>query len=170
MERHECRLHGLHEATCDRNMPTLSLTFARYSRLADWDDDDPQAVTETSNRWDKVVVLKHMFTLEELASDAAAMLEIKDDIREEGLKFGGVTNVVLYDKEEEGVVTIRFEDAMSAKNCARVFSSRTFGGRKVVAYVAEGKEKFKKSKKTDVDEDEDEEARLEKFSRDIENE
>ena len=37
-----------------------------YSKLADWDDDDPQAQIATSSRWDKVVVLKHMFTLQEL--------------------------------------------------------------------------------------------------------
>ena len=36
------------------------------SKLADWDDDDPQAIQETSSRWDKVVILKHLFTLKEL--------------------------------------------------------------------------------------------------------
>ena len=36
------------------------------SKLADWDDDDPQSIQDTSSRWDKVVILKHMFTLEEL--------------------------------------------------------------------------------------------------------
>ena len=36
------------------------------SKLADWDDDDPQAMQDTSSRWDKVVILKHMFTLQEL--------------------------------------------------------------------------------------------------------
>lgn len=36
------------------------------SKLADWDDDNPQAVQDTSSRWDKVVILKHMFTLKEL--------------------------------------------------------------------------------------------------------
>lgn len=36
------------------------------SKLADWDDDDPQAIQDTSSRWDKVVILKHMFTLQEL--------------------------------------------------------------------------------------------------------
>lgn len=38
----------------------------KYSKLADWDDDDPQALQDTSSRWDKVVILKHMFTLQEL--------------------------------------------------------------------------------------------------------
>ena len=36
------------------------------SKLADWDDDDPSILPETSSRWDKVVILKHMFTLQEL--------------------------------------------------------------------------------------------------------
>lgn len=36
------------------------------SKLADWDDDDPQAIQGTSSRWDKVVILKHLFTLKEL--------------------------------------------------------------------------------------------------------
>jgi len=37
-----------------------------FSKLADWDDDDPSLLPETSSRWDKVVILKHMFTLQEL--------------------------------------------------------------------------------------------------------
>lgn len=36
------------------------------SKLADWDDDDPQTIQDTSSRWDKVVILKHLFTLQEL--------------------------------------------------------------------------------------------------------
>ena len=37
-----------------------------FSKLADWDDDDPSTLAETSSRWDRVVILKHMFTLQEL--------------------------------------------------------------------------------------------------------
>ena len=51
------------------------------SKLADWDDDDPQQSVEASSRWDKVVILKHMFTLDELSEDPAAILDIKEDIR-----------------------------------------------------------------------------------------
>lgn len=36
------------------------------SKLADWDDDDPSTLHDTSSKWDKVVILKHLFTLEEL--------------------------------------------------------------------------------------------------------
>ena len=36
------------------------------SKLADWDDDDPSALPDTTSRFDKLVILKHMFTLKEL--------------------------------------------------------------------------------------------------------
>ena len=44
------------------------------SKLADWDDDDPQAIHETSSRWDKVVILKHLFTLKELEARLSPLL------------------------------------------------------------------------------------------------
>ena len=120
-----------------------------YSKLADWDDDDPSAMLDTSSRWDKVVILKHMFTLEELEvsgyslpgidirwkmvwyvngahygfllqKDPAAILDIKEDIRDECAKLGDVTNVVLFDKEPDGVASVRFSNPEAAKACVRV--------------------------------------------------
>lgn len=40
--------------------------LTRRRKLTDWDDDDPSVLQETGSRWDKVVILKHMFTLQEL--------------------------------------------------------------------------------------------------------
>ena len=110
-----------------------------------------------------------MFTLKELADDPAAMIDIKEDVREEGAKFGDVTNVIMYDKEEDGVVTLRFADAISAKACVTAFDGRLFDGRRVEAHVAVGSERFKKTSKQDTDEQEEKE-RLENFSKAIENE
>lgn len=45
----------------------------------------------------RVVVLAHVFTLEELAEDASLLLDLKEDVREECESLGKVTNVVLYD-------------------------------------------------------------------------
>lgn len=139
------------------------------SRLADWDDDDPQTVPDTSSRWDKVIVLKHMFTLKEITEDPSAILDIKEDVRDECEKLGQVTNVVLYDKEEDGVVTVRFANATAAREAVKLMDGRWFDSRQLEAYVAEGREKFKKSKKQDAD-DGDEEKRLEGFSNFIEGE
>lgn len=131
----------------------------------DWPDDDPQAIPDTSSRYDKVVVMKHMFTLAELEEDPAALLDIKEDIRDECSQYGEVTNVVLFDKEPSGVVTVRFSNALAAKKCVETNSGRSFAGRVVEAYIADGSERFKKSSnKARTEEDEaEEEERLQKF-------
>jgi HIV Tat-specific factor 1 len=108
-----------------------------------------------------------MFTLDELEEDAAASLDIKEDVREECEKFGQVTNVVLYDKEEDGVMTVRFSDARAANACVEVFDGRWFDKRQVVAYIADGKERFKKAGRKD-ETAEDELKRLEKFGKELE--
>ena len=94
----------------------------------------------------------------------AAILDIKEDIRNEAAKYGTVTNTVLYDLEEAGIVTVRFTEPESATRCAAAFDGRNFGGQKIVAYVPEHKEVFAKSSNTgsdgdalhDIDEDEKE--------------
>jgi HIV Tat-specific factor 1 len=60
-----------------------------------------------------------------LQEDPAAMLDIKEDIREECAKLGDVTNVVLFDKEPAGVASVRFSNATAAEACVRV-SALTF--------------------------------------------
>jgi hypothetical protein len=50
-----------------------------------------------ANKGGRVVVLKHMFTLEELTEDPSLLLDLKEDVREECATLGDVTNVVLYD-------------------------------------------------------------------------
>ena len=98
-----------------------------------------------------------MFTLSELAEDPAAMLDIKEDIRDECSKMGDVTNVVLFDLEPDGVASVRFSNRESAEACVRVMSGRHFDGRIVEAYVADGGEKFRKSSsKKDVRDEEGE--------------
>jgi HIV Tat-specific factor 1 len=112
------------------------------------------------SKYAKIVVLKHMFTLEELEEDAGALIDIKADIRDEASKYGEVTNTVLYDLEPQGVVTVRFKEADSAVLCAEAFNGRWFDKRRVIAYVPQHREDFAKSKGSgqdglqDIDEDE----------------
>lgn len=115
------------------------------AKLADWDDDIPPAIPSNSgSKHDKTVVLVHMFTLEELEEDPAALLEIKEDIRDECAKLGTVTSVVLYDQEEDGIVTVKFKDSESALACVKLMHGRRFDGRTVIAGLATGNEKFQK--------------------------
>ncbi|KAL7266144.1 hypothetical protein RUND412_011320 [Rhizina undulata] len=143
----------------------IAKTQKLNSKLADWDDDDPSTLHETNSRWDKVVILKHMFTLQELEDDPTTLLDLKEDIREECEKLGDVTNVVLYDKEEQGVVSVRFANSESAKACVTLMDGRFFAGQKVEAYIFDGIQKFKKSNPKQEGEDsaKAEEERLEKF-------
>ncbi|KAF7288638.1 RRM domain-containing protein [Mycena chlorophos] len=93
-------------------------------KLADWDEedgfgpslaDDELGSAPTKNS--RVVVLKHMFTLKALEKDASLLLDLKEDVREECSTLGEVTNVVLYDKEPDGIMTVKFRDALSAQAC-----------------------------------------------------
>lgn len=134
------------------------------AKLADWDDDEPSTlggrpgIPESKNpsRWDKVVILSHMFTLQELEEDPAALLDIKEDIRDECSKLGEVTNVVLFDQEEDGIVSVKFTTPEAAEACVKLMHGRAFDGRVVEAYFATGRERFRKSKQKGNEEDEDE--------------
>ncbi|EFX02483.1 nuclear mRNA splicing factor-associated protein [Grosmannia clavigera kw1407] len=136
------------------------------AKLADWSSDEERPFGDggggggsggiRSSKWDKVVVLKHMFTLEELEEDAAALLDIKEDIREECAKLGEVTNVVLFDQEAAGVVSVKFRTTAAAAACVRLMDGRAFAGQVVEASIATGREKYKKAKSGDG-EDESEE-------------
>lgn len=83
---------------------TAQCQLCALRKLGEWDDGDGfgPAITEeekaqTANKNNRVVVLKHMFTLAELEEDAALLLDLKEDVREECSTLGEVTNVVLYD-------------------------------------------------------------------------
>ncbi|CAN8099426.1 unnamed protein product [Discula destructiva] len=117
-------------------------------KLADWSDDEDVYVPpeQRTGKRDKMVILKYMFTLGELEEDPAALLEIKEDIREECEKLGEVTNVVLYDLETDGVVSIKFKRPESADACVQLMDGRSFGGQTVEAYIPTGRVKFQKSK------------------------
>ncbi|KAI1811791.1 hypothetical protein GGS20DRAFT_561373 [Poronia punctata] len=128
------------------------------AKLADWDEDEDSpfgANLETNAPKGRVVILRHMFTLRELEEDPAAMLEIKEDIRDECAKIGVVTNVVLYDLEEEGIASVKFKTPEAADACVNLMDGRAFDGRTVRATIASGREKYRRSDKN-RGEDEDE--------------
>ena len=58
---------------------------------------DPTDEMTAANKNSRVVVLKYMFTIQELEEDASLILDLKEDVRDECSTLGEVTNVVLYD-------------------------------------------------------------------------
>ncbi|PNS20963.1 Splicing factor U2AF-associated protein 2 [Sphaceloma murrayae] len=147
------------------------MTEKMNSRLADWDDDDPQVVEEEvkpASKFDKTVYVKHMFTLEEMEEEPELLLELPEDIREkaEEEEWGAITTIDVFDKEPDGVVKIRFKDAKSAMRAVMNMDGRIFGGHQLEAYVATKREVYRKSDR-DVDEEE-EERRLKKYGEELE--
>ncbi|KAG8697550.1 hypothetical protein FRC08_006455 [Ceratobasidium sp. 394] len=114
-------------------------------KLADWDSDDEFGPSGPKITTSRVVVLKHMFTRQELDEDATLLLDLKEDVREECSTLGEVTNIVLYDEENDGVMTVKFKDPVSAQACILKMNGRFFAGRRIQAEFYDGRERYKKS-------------------------
>jgi len=88
-------------------------------------------------------------------------------VREECAALGEVTNVVLYDKEPEGVMTVKFRDPLSAQACVLKMNGRFFDGLRVEASLYSGKQRFKRSgagEEIEGDNDDAEKKRLDSFA------
>ncbi|KAF2794906.1 U2 snRNP-associated protein Uap2 [Melanomma pulvis-pyrius CBS 109.77] len=133
-------------------------------KLAEWSDDD-EIVKETyaapKNKWNKFAIIKGAFTLKELEEDDAAILDIKGDMREAAEECGDVTKVVLFDKEPEGILTVRFRQFEQAEAFVKKVHGRGYSGQKLQVTLAEDRPKFKKSVKGDASDSEEEAERLE---------
>ncbi|KAK2463290.1 hypothetical protein APHAL10511_004945 [Amanita phalloides] len=140
-------------------------------KLQDWDDADgfgPTIIDDSAlaNRTSRVVVLKHMFTLQELEEDASLLLDLKEDVREECSMLGEVTSVVLYDQEFDGIITVKFRDPLSAQACVLRMNGRYFAGRRVEAFIYYGKQRFRRSgaEEPETNTEEAEKKRLDDFA------
>ncbi|KAF5393527.1 hypothetical protein D9757_000573 [Collybiopsis confluens] len=144
-------------------------------KLEEWVDEDgfgPSIDPEEENvnvvnKNSRVVVLKHMFTLDELSKDTSLLLDLKEDVRDECSSLGEVTNVVLYDREKDGVMTVKFRDPIGAQACVIKMNGRFFDGRRIEASLYSGKQRFQRSGTGDELEDEGDEAekkRLDDFA------
>ena len=117
------------------------------------------------NKWAKVVIIRNIFDLEQLEEDAGAYLEIKEDMRDEAETFGDVTNVTLFDKEEDGIIAVRFKEFESAEKFKDAIHGRHFGGRKLEVSLAEDKPRFRKSARGEEPDSDEEERNLDKITR-----
>ncbi|KAG7826291.1 hypothetical protein KL909_000343 [Ogataea angusta] len=115
-----------------------------HKKVNDWsdteEDDEMRRLRE-----EKTLIFKHCFTLKELEDDPAAILDIKEDIREGCEEIGEITNVVLYDLEEEGIVSVRFKSATAANDCIAKMNGRYFGGHRLHVEKYDGVTQYKKS-------------------------
>ncbi|CEI85549.1 hypothetical protein RMCBS344292_00011 [Rhizopus microsporus] len=135
----------------------------QLQRKLDWVEDETGKKQE---KFAKIVILKNMYTQEELDQDPALLLELKEDVREECEKLGEVTNVILYDKSPNGVVSVRFKEKESAEACVALMDGRYFSGRQISAEIYDGKTRYEKTGGKQTEEDEEaEKQRLERYAK-----
>lgn len=154
----------------DQERKKIQRRVARMEdKLADWRDSDSDAEDEsirrashTQGRSDisaqavqgRTVVLTKMFTLFELEDDPTLLLDLKEEVREEcSSTIGPVTNVTLWDKEPEGIMTVRFTTPEHARRCVDKMKGRFFAARTIDAFVIASKPRFRRSTHDDADDD-----------------
>ncbi|PIA18198.1 hypothetical protein COEREDRAFT_80102 [Coemansia reversa NRRL 1564] len=111
----------------------------QLERKLDWFE----GTGEIADRHKRTVVLKHMFTLEELQADVTLLLDLSEDVRSECEKLGKVTSVKVYDQSDEGVIAVKFKDELAARACVKMMNGRFFGGRQVEAAIYDGHTRYK---------------------------
>ncbi|KAI8990798.1 hypothetical protein BDF20DRAFT_812538 [Mycotypha africana] len=89
----------------------------QMQRKLDWVESD---VGKKQEKFAKIVILKNMYTQEELDAEPTLYLELKQDVREECEKLGEITNVILYDKSPGGIISVRYKEKESADACIAV--------------------------------------------------
>lgn len=127
-----------------------------------WQEDDEEEHDDSSEA-ERTVVLKQMFTDDELASDPLYKEEVEKDVTTECAKLGTIESVTIFTTNPDGVVTVRFGSAASANACVERMNGRFYAGKRVEAGLWDGKTSF------EVDETpEQQEARLEQFGQELE--
>ncbi|KAJ3058664.1 hypothetical protein HK102_010369, partial [Quaeritorhiza haematococci] len=77
----------------DKNL--VKKKMSKLSKKLDWFEEEQG---KKSERLSKIVILKYMFTLQEIEEDPTLLLDLKEDVRQEcEKKVGPVTNVKLFD-------------------------------------------------------------------------
>eukprot|EP00092_Neocalanus_flemingeri_P018482 GFUD01020002.1.p1 GENE.GFUD01020002.1~~GFUD01020002.1.p1 ORF type:complete len:583 (-),score=207.57 GFUD01020002.1:2-1750(-) len=103
----------------------------------------PEKMKGERAKYEKVVVIKNMFDVEDLDADPGLILDYSSRIRAQSEKFGSVTKVCLYDKHPEGVCQVFFKDPSEADMAVQMLHGRLFGKKVMSVETWDGKSKYK---------------------------
>ncbi|GMM38572.1 U2 snRNP complex subunit [Saccharomycopsis crataegensis] len=127
-------------------------------KIDDWDDEEELKKEQRQKylkRYEKIAVLKGCFAVSEIEDDPEVVEDIKEDMMEECEKFGEVVQVTVYDKEQEGIVLVKFTNREAVELCISQLNGRYFGGQQLEVFVYDGKpyQSSQLSKDGDVDDE-----------------
>ena len=123
---------------------------------------------DTKDRKKTTVILKGMFTLDEMFADADFRVELEEDVEAEAKKFGEVTKVKVFTTNPDGVVSVRFKDEEAAEKCAAAMKGRWFGGTRLEAGMWDGLTNYAKQGLAGDETEAEQNSRLERFGKSLE--
>lgn len=129
----------------------------KLDKLLSW---EPEVVKEVQQ---KKVVLKNMFTPEEIIKDVELLEILKEDVEEMcEMQKWEAKRIDICDKHPEGVITVVFATPDQAEKCVKTLDKYKYAGKIISAELWDGKTKYK-IKETD----EEYQKRLEKWHDDL---
>ena len=153
----------------------FSVYILIYFRKLEWFDEEGEAQAREAarqSRHAKILVLRNMYTTEELTESPDLPAQLSDEIMEECEERLGVTDCtvqVIDERADEGMCTIKFKKGIEAQAAAKLMNGRLFGGLRVSATIYDGSFLLPKKQNRRSD-DPEEQARLDAFSKFIEGE
>lgn len=118
----------------------LLKTRSKQNRMLDWIEEG-MAPDTTGLR---IVVLKHMFTLDDMRREGFDKELHEDILREVESRFGEVERIRVFSHNPEGVVELKFAAVSSAEKCIEAMQGRYYSGRQLECFYWDGKTDYKK--------------------------
>ncbi|TKR59599.1 hypothetical protein L596_029247 [Steinernema carpocapsae] len=109
------------------------------------------------------VVIKHLFTLDEMEADVTLGEKLKEEVTETCKRYGTVKKVVMHENNPDGVASVTFENVENSDEAVRTLNGRLVKGRHLEVSLWDGKTKYEVAET-----EEQRERRLNQWSRYLE--
>ncbi|MFH4974058.1 hypothetical protein AB6A40_000767 [Gnathostoma spinigerum] len=131
-------------------------------RIFEWKPEKPRNYRPIC---ECTVVLKNMFTLDQMMKNSALLLDLEEEVRKTSERFGKVKKIVVHDNNPDGVVCVTFDNVEGSDTMIRSLNGRVVDGRKITAELWDGKTKY-----TIIETEEQREQRMAQWRKFIEDE
>ena len=125
---------------------TLSNAQRKVARIAalqavGWDEEGENGRITGGRKGLCIIVLKHMFTLQELAEakdEDVVLAGLEKEIRQECAQWGTVEKITVFSKHPRGVLVVKFGQPHAASTAVKAFHGRQRQGRRIEATFWDG--------------------------------
>ncbi|KAK0428384.1 hypothetical protein QR680_010767 [Steinernema hermaphroditum] len=140
------RAHFELKGEFDPSKKRRRLTKAQKKRFEDnqnrhfkWEPEKSRAYRPIS---DCTVIIKNLFTLDEMEADVTFGEKLKEEVTETCSRYGVVKKVTVYENNPDGVVSVNFESVENSDQAVRTLNGRVVKGRALEVSLWDGKTKY----------------------------